>query len=29
MLNARRDWSKTAIRALTKLLGIRAERFLG
>ncbi|HMB95613.1 MAG TPA: helix-turn-helix domain-containing protein [Tepidisphaeraceae bacterium] len=27
MLNARRDWSKAAIRALTKKFGIRAERF--
>jgi HTH-type transcriptional regulator/antitoxin HigA len=28
MLNGNRDWSKTAIRALSKLLNIRAERFL-
>ncbi len=28
MLNARRDWSKSAIRALSKMFNIRAERFL-
>jgi antitoxin component HigA of HigAB toxin-antitoxin module len=28
MLNGSRDWSKSAIRALSKLLNIRAERFL-
>jgi antitoxin component HigA of HigAB toxin-antitoxin module len=29
MLNGRRDWSKAAIRALSNLFSIRAERFLG
>ncbi|MGB7160206.1 MAG: helix-turn-helix transcriptional regulator [Tepidisphaeraceae bacterium] len=28
MLNGNRDWSKSAIRSLSKLLNIRAERFL-
>ena len=28
MLSGRRDWSKSAIRALSSLLNIRAERFL-
>jgi len=28
MLNGRRDWSKAAIRALSKVFNIRAERFL-
>lgn len=28
MLNGRRDWSKSAIRALSKRFNIRAERFL-
>jgi antitoxin component HigA of HigAB toxin-antitoxin module len=28
MLNGRRDWSKAAIRGLSKGLKIRAERFL-
>jgi len=29
MLNGRRDWSKAAIRSLSKMFSIRAERFLG
>jgi antitoxin component HigA of HigAB toxin-antitoxin module len=28
MLNGRRDWSKTAIRELSRIFNIRAERFL-
>ena len=28
MLNGRRHWSKAAIRALSKMFNIRAERFL-
>jgi plasmid maintenance system antidote protein VapI len=28
MLNGRRDWSKAAIRSLSKIFNIRAERFL-
>jgi antitoxin component HigA of HigAB toxin-antitoxin module len=28
MLNGRRDWSKAAIRSLSKMFNIRAERFL-
>jgi HTH-type transcriptional regulator/antitoxin HigA len=28
MLNGRRDWSKTAIRSLSKMFGVPADRFL-